>query len=590
MESTQEKLIEDTEVPYDNEKIRTNYDVILKGIPSSPGISFGKAFVIMPEIIMIPTEHIPQEDIPEELNRFDIAVSGLTKEILETISKVKSDAKNVIGVLETNLLVLNDSFFITAISKRISKGFSAENAIIQEFDSQKQYLNLSKDLLIRERAIELDHLKERFLSVLRNKEYNYDIPENSIIIAQTITPTDVVNFHNSGIIGIITEVGGIASHSSILARSLEIPAVIGVKEATLSIDNDMDLIIDGYAGTIILNPSKKTFFEYSIKKQKEQEHKQHLGALIKVPSKTTDGRKIHLLTNVDFPDDVENAIMVGAEGIGLVRSEHLVVSLNHFPDEEEQFKWYNEIAERAYPNPVTIRAFDVGSDKFAEGVPKHENNPALGLRGIRFLLSRKDIFVSQIKAILRASKNKNIRIMLPMVSSIKEIQLSLSLTEECKNILSEQNIPFDANIPVGIMIETPAAALLSKAFAQYSDFFSIGTNDLTQYSLAADRTNELVSDIFDHFHPAVIRLIQMTAEAASSRGIPVGICGELAGHAAATPLLIGLGINELSVSPSILLELKHRIRETSYKESLKLTKRILKCNSYEEIKKNLALV
>jgi phosphotransferase system enzyme I (PtsI) len=303
---------------------------------------------------------------------------------------------------------------------------------------------------------------------------------------------------------------------------------------------------------------------------------------------------------VDTLEDVDSAMMVGSEGIGLVRSEHLVLSLKYFPDEEEQVKWYKEIAQRAYPNIVTIRAFDVGSDKYAEGMSKHENNPALGFRGIRFLLYREDLFITQIKAILRASKNKNIRLMLPMISHINEVVQSKVLIEKCKKLLLEQNtnsefriqhseLLFDMNMPVGIMIETPAAALIATKLAEYCDFFSIGSNDLTQYTLAADRTNELVTDIYDSFHPSVLKLIKMTVDAGKKKGIPVGICGELAGHPAATGLLIGFGITELSVAPPILLELKKRIRDINTKKAKKIANEILKFNSLHEISQKLEL-
>ncbi len=269
--------------------------------------------------------------------------------------------------------------------------------------------------------------------------------------------------------------------------------------------------------------------------------------------------------------------------MSLVRTESLIMSLNHFPDENEQLEWYNQIAERAYPNNVTFRAFDIGSNKYAEGMPKHESNPALGFRGIRFLLKRTDIFKLQIKSILQASRNKNVKFMLPMITNASEIKKSLEIIEECKLELKADGISFDNNIPVGIMIETPAAALMADKFADYVSFFSIGTNDLTQYTVAADRTNELVLEIFDTFNPAVLRLINYAAKTAREKGISVSVCGEIAGHSAATQILIGMGITELSVSPSILPELKNRIREASLKASEKLTEEALNCESSQKI-------
>ncbi|MFA6572226.1 MAG: phosphoenolpyruvate--protein phosphotransferase, partial [Bacteroidota bacterium] len=387
-----------------------------------------------------------------------------------------------------------------------------------------------------------------------------------------------------------TEAGGITAHSSILARSFEIPAVIGVNEITQFVNHNDTAMVDGYAGYVIFNPSEEKIELFKIKRSEEEGHRRELGQLVKIKTSTKDGRKIHLLSNCDSPEEVDSAMMVGSEGIGLVRSEHLVLALNYFPDEQEQYKWYSEIAQRAYPNMVTIRAFDVGSDKYAEGMSKHENNPALGFRGIRFLLHREDLFITQIRAILRASKNKNIRIMLPMVSNLSQIESSKVLIEKCKDMLRQENELFDSQIPVGIMIETPAAALLAEKFAENCDFFSIGTNDLTQYTLAADRTNELVTGIYDSFHPAVLKLIKSAVDGAKKKNIPVGVCGELAGHTAATELLIGLGIDELSTVPSILLELKSRILKIKYSKSKKIAKEILNCNSFYEVTQKLQLV
>ena len=562
---------------------------VLRGIPSSPGVAFGRAMVIKPEKIFIPSLRISEEKIEEELIRFKTAISEVNKELLTVLNKIKRKSPNVAAVLETNLFIVSDHIFMTSITDRIKKCFSAENSVIQEFDAQKQYLQYSKDTILRERALELDHIKERIISALRNRTVHYAISPDSIVVAQSVSPTDVVFFKESKVLAIITEVGGITSHSSILTRSFEIPSVIGIMNATELIPNESNLIIDGYSGIVAVNPDKVTTERYQQKKNQEKEQKRKLGKLLKLPSETKDGRHISLLANADFPDDVENAILVGAEGIGLVRSEHLVFSKGQFPDEEEQFRFYNEIAERAYPKPVTLRTFDVGSDKYAEGMPRHENNPALGFRGIRFLLQRRDLFETQIRAILRASKNKNLRLMIPMVSTVNEVRESITIIEKCKNELSIEHIDFDPTIEVGIMIETPSAAIIADKMSMFAKFFSIGTNDLTQYTLAADRTNELVSDSFDSFHPSILRLIKMTVDAAANMKINVGVCGELAGHAAATALLIGLGVKELSVSPSILLELKSRLMTIDYNDSVNLADEIISSYSYDEIREKLSL-
>jgi phosphotransferase system enzyme I (PtsI) len=559
----------------------------LKGIPASAGIAIGKAKIIQPEIVSLNDSKIDVEEIPGELELFDRVIETLVEEFNDVIKKVKTNESNVVAIIESNLLILKDPYVNESIKNYIKSGLNIENAVVKEFDSKKQFFKESKDDILKERAHELDHIKKRILSALRQQCLYYGVAKDAIVIAQSLTPTDIINFKEAGALGFITEVGGIASHASILARTFEIPSVIGVKNVLESIPEDSEVIIDGYSGHIIYNPKQKNLAEFYEKKEKIEEHRKSLGELIKLPAKTIDNETVKLLANVDTPQDIRHAHISGAEGAGLVRSEQLIVALNRFPSEEEQIEYYEKIAESAYPHHVTLRTFDIGSDKYSEGMPHHEDNPALGLRGIRFLLSRKDIFKTQIKAILKVSKNKNIRLMLPMIVSFSEVQDSLKIIDECKKELENSDISFDKNIPIGIMIETPAAALISDRLAKFVDFFSIGTNDLTQYTLAADRGNELVSSVFDSFHPAVLNLIKISADNARKNNIPISVCGELAGHAAATSLLIGLGIRELSVSPSMILELKNRIRHLKYKKSKKLAADILKSTSYNEVIKRL---
>jgi len=550
-------------------------ELVLKGIPSSPGMAYGKAFILKPEVIIIPNIQISPDKIPNEIERLESGLQVMIDEIQSALDKVKSESHNISAILETNLLILNDEYILNSIRNRIKDCYSAESAVIQEYDNQIKLFKNSKDSILQERSYELEYLKDKLLANIRKKITSYKIPENSIIVAQAITPTDVVNFKESKVKGIITEAGGIASHSSLLARSFDIPAVIGVRDALRLIKRKNCVLVDGYAGLITINPCEDSIHVFEERISKEADHKRELGELIKLPSVTLDGVQIKLLANIDSPDDVEAAILVGSEGIGLVRTENLVISLKRFPDEEEQYGWYKEIADRAFPNPVVLRAFDIGSDKYLEGLPHLEKNPALGFRGIRFLLQREDIFSNQLRAFLRASSNKNLKIMLPMISTLSEVEQSKAILEKCKNELREKNIPFDFNIPLGIMIETPSAALLADRFAEVVDFFSIGTNDLTQYTLAVDRANELVTYLYDTFHPSVLILIKNIVDAAKSKKIPVSICGELAGHSAATNFLVGIGIDELSVPPVIIHELKKRIRELKYKEAKKTAEELI---------------
>jgi len=542
----------------------------LKGIPASPGIVLGLAFVIKPESIFISEESVTELQIPTEIERFKNALVEVIEEYDNVLTKVKSESKNAYAVLETNMLILEDSYLCDSIISRIANNHTAETAVINEFDHQKGYLLNAKDGIFRDRAVDLEQIKYRLILALKNKKLNFTPQKNSIIIAHSITPADIIKFKEAGVVGIVTEVGGISSHSSILARSFDITEVIGVKDITYIVNDGDCIILDGYAGTVLINPVQEYQEKYEHKKLKEKEHKKLLGKLIKEPSVTLDGKEIKLLANINFLEDIEALELVGDGGIGLVRTENLVITDGKFPNLETQYSSYNSLAEQCYPHTVTFRVFDVGSDKYVEGLPKHENNPALGYRGIRFLLHRKDIFKTQICALLKASKHKNVKLMLPMISSIEEVKESVALINECKKKLAAKNIPIDNDIPIGVMIETPAAALLASHIAEYCDFFSIGTNDLTQYTLATDRENELVSNQLDTFHPSVLKLIKYIIDSSKRMKIPVAICGEMAGHSAATCLLIGMGVDELSVAPSIILELKKRIRETDLKKAEKL--------------------
>lgn len=560
---------------------------VLKGIPSSAGIVLGKALVLQPETIITPTVKIPDEEISNELLKFEKAHANLVHQFMQSLHKVHSLGSNVIAILETNLLILTDPLLYDGIRSKIMDGFSVESAIVSEFDNQRKFFLNSSDAFLRERANEIDNIKRKLLSALKNQCLDYENAQDSIVVAQALTTSDIVNFKEAGILAIVTEVGGITSHASILARSLDIPAVIGVHNATDLIPNGEEIIVDGFAGIIVVKPKEDIRIVYLNKIEALEEHKRNLGALAKLPAETTDGRRIALLGNVNFLDDVRTGEINGADGYGLVRSENLVMELKGFPDEDTQYNWYREICERAYPKTVTIRVFDLGSDKYVEGLPIKEFNPALGLRGIRFLLSRQDIFETQLRALLRASVNKNLKIMLPMITSLHEVEFSRKILEKCKAELKNEGVLFDANIPFGVMIETPAAAVISDGLARAVDFFSIGTNDLTQYTLAADRNNELVSDIFDDFHPAVLRLIDYIIKSAHKNGITVSICGELAGHAAATELLIGMDVDELSVAPSLLLELKNRVRNLNYAEAKLIAQEILNSQDYYEVRTKL---
>ena len=539
----------------------------LKGIPASTGIELGEAFVIKSEIFINENETISNDDVDAEIERFLDAKNKYLEEIAVASTKVPADSKELRGILATNQMLLEDEIFVNEIIKSIKNGLSSESALLMNFEKQKQFLRQSPDQVFRDRIIELDNIEKRLYFYLKQPNLNIEIKNNTILVVQSLSTTDLINFHDQGIKAIITEFGGMTSHIAILARSFKMPAIISVNHATSLIQTGQTLIVDGYTGEIFLDPDEQQLDFYREKIKSEIKYKESLSKLIEIPTFTKDKHKVSLWCNANNSEEVRQSFLNGAEGLGLVRTEHLIISLDRFPNEEEQYVYYNEIAQIAYPMKVTLRAFDIGTDKYSKHISKREENPALGFRGIRFLLSQKDYFKSQLRAVLRASRNKNVRLMLPMISSIEEVVQTRALLNECKKELKKENETYDDNLELGIMIETPSAALISDELAQNCDFFSIGTNDLTQYTLAVDRDSELLVDYFNPFSKSVLRLMSIVVNSAHKNNITVSICGEMANHPAATPILVGLGIDELSVSPSILLEIKQTILNLNYENS-----------------------
>lgn len=545
---------------------------LLKGIPASAGIAIcSKNVVVIKKLRPSKNTMVSPEKIPSEIEKFTLAIE---KSLAELSSVIDNEQDSTIhDIMETYAMILQDPTLREEIIKRIFITRSAVQAIEDEFDERCALFQQAKDAAMRERAAELDHVRHRLLVHIGKRKPLSTITSGAIIVSHSITPTDLLELHKRGISGIITEIGGIASHVSILARSLRIPAIIGISNITKKIPENCTVICDGYSGTVVINPSDETLLEYEQEQVKEQKKQKALGQIIELPCETTDKHSIKLSANIETLEEVDAAIMSGAMGIGLVRTEYLVKSDGSFPSEDEQYDWYKEIAERMYPHTVTIRIFDVGGDK--KGGIKREENPALGFRGIRFLLGNKKIFRTQIRAILRASYHKNIKIMLPMISHTKEIKRARKIIETIKHQLREEHVIFDTHIPIGIMIETPAACCMASELGKYSDFFSIGSNDLAQYTLGADRNNGYVADMFNELHPAVLRLMYDAVAGAHANGIPVSLCGELAAWNTITSLLIGMGITELSVATPALLLIKNKIRKTHFDTAKKTIEKII---------------
>jgi phosphotransferase system enzyme I (PtsI) len=437
------------------------------------------------------------------------------------------------------------------------------------------------------RAADLQDVKQRVVKHIQGyrRAFLNQVKEAVVVVSHELTPSEALTLDRHKIMGFATDLGGKTSHAAILARAYEVPAVIGLREITSAIKNDDRVILDGHTGKVLVNPDKATLASYRAKRNQWIESIKKLGHLRDLPARTTDSRDIELAANLEYADEVDSVLTHGARGIGLLRTEYLYLARPDLPAEEEQYLEYRRIAEAVKPRPVIVRTMDLGGDKSPQSIRiPAEANPFLGWRAIRICLERPEIFIAQIKAILRANVLGNLRILLPMISAIDELEEALGLIEKAKQELRAQGEAFAPDTEVGVMIEVPSAALLADAIAERVDFLSIGTNDLVQYLLAVDRCNERIAHLFENLHPAVLRTIKNVIEAGHSRGVWVGMCGEMAADRLATILLVGMEIDELSVSPIDVPEIKKIIRSTSFREAQKLVRQVLEFSTAKEIK------
>lgn len=561
-------------------------ETVYKGIPASPGISIGHAYLYTRSNLEIDFQSLKSDEIEKELQEFERAVELSKKEL----TKIRSLAYEKIGeknsmIFDAQLEMLSDSYFNATINHRIKNELKTASFIFNDEISKisSAFLN-SNDEYLKERFSDIKDLRNRVIRNLRKEKLVSKVEENSIIFAHELTPADTILFSKRKVKGYATDKGGLTSHAAIISRALRIPAVVGMKDISKNILSGDYVIIDGLSGHIISNPSEQTLSEYRRKITELEDYEKNLKDILIMPSETLDSKKIELTANIEFDEEIDFIINTGHCGIGLYRTEHLFIEESGFPSEEKQIEEYLHIANVTYPNSVTIRTFDIGGDKLLPRSEK-EDNPFLGWRGIRISLDKVEIFKEQLKAILMASKDKNVKIMYPMISSLSEVVKAREILDEVKNELDKKNIHFDRNIKVGIMIEVPSAYFLADELAKQVDFFSIGTNDLIQYLLAVDRGNEFISGMFLEFHPAVIRAIKFIADAAHKNNIPVSVCGEMASNPLATAILIGLGIDELSVVPSVFPLIKQIIRKVNYRDVKKLCSELLNCSFESEIKK-----
>ncbi len=566
--------------------IYKNSENKIAGIAAAPGIVIGKAYLFSKEKLEI--SKAPITDVEEAINNFHDALKQSKKELNKIfgIAREKMDEIRA-AIFEAQLMILDDPILIQNIEKRIAnEKIQPEFIVADEISKYQELMIISHESYMKERAQDIEDIKNRIIRNLQKKRWQSKIEKNLIVVSEYLTPADTLLFSRQDTQGFVTDHGGLTSHAAIISRSLNIPAVVGTHNSTKLIKDGDLIIVDGFHGYIITNPTEEQLQFFKQKQIKLIEIQRGLEELKDLPAVTKDGREINLEANVDVTGEIDIVITSGAKGIGLYRSEQILNELGAFPNEEEQTNIYTKLASRIYPKSCTIRAFDIGGDKFRINSYK-EPNPFLGLRGIRFLLENESLFRTQIRAVLKASENKNIKFMIPMVSILDEVRQSLKIIQECKNELRKEKIKFDNQIKIGIMVEVPSAAVMTKEFAEEIDFISIGTNDLIQYLMAVDRGNDLVSNLYQEFSPVVIRTIDHIVKSAKHNKIPVSVCGEMAADTLAIPLLVGLGLDSLSMSPSTILYAKRIIRNFEFKKAKALADECLQCRTEVEIQKKV---
>ncbi len=535
------------------------------GIPAAPGIAHFPAFLrheVDEEILSHP---IDDADVEREIIRFEDALIATRVELLEIQQRiVAAIGSEDASIFDAHLLVVEDRTLIDEVLRMLERERLNVDYVFQQV-AQKYCATLEAidDPYLRERVVDIQDVTRRVIRNLLGKAPHNPAAHDHqhIVVAHNLTPSDTAQLNRDLVCGFVTEIGSKTSHTAIMARSLEIPAIVGMQGICQNIQLGDDILIDGYNGLLILNPSLETLIEYGRIEQQKEEVVERLQLIRETESTTRDGKHIILSANVDLPDDLADIKASGAEGIGLYRTEFLYLNRDTCPDEEEQYGHYLQAAEESLPHSVIIRTLDIGGDKSSTSLLfEEEANPFLGCRAIRFCLENLDIFKIQLRAILRASTVGNIRIMYPMISGLQELRRANAVLEDCKNELAAAGIPFQADIEVGIMIEIPSAVLVADHLAREVKFFSIGTNDLIQYTIAVDRLNDRIAHLYNPTHPSILRMIKMTVDAARAQNIWVGVCGEMAADILLTPILIGLGLEELSATGALVPRVKKAVQ------------------------------
>ena len=556
---------------------------VLHGAAVSAGISIGHAHLVSSARLEAAHYEIPASQVQAEIFRFDAAIARARQELAALEGQMPDDAPSEFDAfINLHRMILADSSLSQEPRDIIrERRTNAEWALVQQMETLVEQFEEMKDPYLRERRQDIEQVVERVLKALAGGKAPVEPPAsaeaNLIVVAHDLSPADMILFKRHKFGAFVTDVGGVTSHTAIVARSLNIPALVGLHTARDMIRENDVLIVDGLQGVLVVDPDPLVLAEYKLRQSQHALERQKLKRLKATPSATLDGTPIELFANIELPQDMAEVKDSGAQGIGLFRTEYLFMNRPSLPSEDEQFESYREVAKAMEGRPVVIRTLDLGADKTVSEVDGGEMpNPALGLRAIRYCLAEPQLFLAQLRAILRASTSGKIRILLPMLAHAHEIEQSLMLLKQAKQQLDEKKIKYDSSIEVGGMIEVPAAALALPMFMRHLDFLSLGTNDLIQYTLAIDRTDDAVAHLYDPLHPAVLHLIAHTIQAANRGGTPVAVCGEMAGETTLTRLLLGFGLRNFSMHAQQLLAIKERVLRTNLAEAQPLAQRILR--------------
>lgn len=562
---------------------------MINGIGVSPGISIGKILLLKEEELVIEQKQI--EDMDAEKKKFYASIEKSTADI----ERIKEKALSELGqekaqIFEAHLMMIQDPELSKSTEKKIEEGMNAEFAFKQVSDSMVAMFEAMDNEYFRERAADIKDISKRVLTYLLGKEVNdiTSLSEEVVLVAEDLTPSDTASMDKKMVKGFLTNIGGRTSHTAIMARSLEIPAIVGLKDITEKVENGQLVAFNGETGELVLSPSQDIIKEYEDKKEAYENYKRDLKEMVGKESVTKDGKVVELAGNIGTPKDVKGLKANDAEGVGLYRTEFLYMDRENFPTEEEQYQAYKSVLEQMDSKPIVIRTLDIGGDKNVDYLKfDEEMNPFLGYRAIRLCLDKTEIFKTQLRALLRASVHGKLRIMFPMISSLEELLQAKEMLEQVKQELLDEKQSVAEDIQVGMMIEVPSAAIISDVLAKHVDFFSIGTNDLIQYTTAVDRMNEKISYLYNPCNPAVLRLIKMVIDNGHKENIWVGMCGELAGDQRIIPILLGMGLDEFSMSPISILPARKLIRSLSLEDAKKISDKVLSMGSAKEINEYL---